>query len=253
MESWIAIFLPMALLLGRVSGFFAILPIFGNRGIPMTVRAGAAILVTLFLGMFTPVTIRPAGVGVLEAGLMLTGEILYGLALGMAIYLVFQAVRMAGCMAEREMGFATASIIDPVTGEEGDAVSMLFDTAFVLVFLVAGGHRLLLSAIARSYKIFPMGSVPDPSALTEAVLSAGSAMLLFALKLAAPMLAALLVLAVVMALLARALPEMNILMESLPLRVGLGLILAATIVPLMNSFITELADWMNRSLTGSPT
>jgi flagellar biosynthesis protein FliR len=45
-------------------------------------------------------------------------------------------------------------------------------------------------------------------------------------------------------------PEMNILLESLPLRIGLGLILAAAVVPMMNSFIAELADWMNRSLTG---
>lgn len=250
MEAWIAILLPFVLLLGRISAFFAVLPIFGNRAIPMQVRAGAAILVTIFFAMITPVTIAPAKVGTLEAGLMLSGEILYGLALGLAISLVFQAVRQAGCMAEREMGFATSSIIDPVSGEEGDAVSLLFDTAFMLVFLAAGGHRLLLSAIGGSYKLFPMGSAPNPAVMAEAIVSAGAAMLLFALKLAAPVLAALLVLAVVMALLARALPEMNILLESLPLRIGLGLILAAAVVPMMNSFIAELADWMNRSLTG---
>jgi flagellar biosynthetic protein FliR len=250
MESWIAIFLPFALLLGRISGFFAVLPVFGNRSVPMQVRAAAALLVTIFFAMITPVTVNAARMSALEAGMMLAGEVLFGLGLGLAINLVFQAVRQGACMAEREMGFALSSIIDPVTGEEGDAVSTLFDTAFMLLVLAVGGHRLLLSAIGGSFKVFPMGSPPNPSVLAEVVVSAGGAMLLFALKLAAPVLAALLVLAVVMALLARALPEMNILLESLPLRIGLGLMFAAAVVPMMNTFIAELAEWMNRSLAG---
>ena len=84
--------------------------------------------------------------------------------------------------------------------------------------------------------------------LAEGVLNAGSTMLVFALKTAAPLLAAFLLLSVVLALLARVLPEMNVLLASLPLRVGMGFFMAAAIMPTLNELADELAAWMNRSL-----
>jgi flagellar biosynthetic protein FliR len=73
-------------------------------------------------------------------------------------------------------------------------------------------------------------------------------MLLFALKLSAPLLAAFMVLSVVLGILARALPEMNILLASLPLRSALGLFMAAALVPALHDFAIELANWLNRNL-----
>ena len=75
-------------------------------------------------------------------------------------------------------------------------------------------------------------------------------MLLFALKLAAPVLGAFLILAVLLSILSRALPEMNILMASFPLRVGMGLFMAAAIMPTLETFTIELARWMKKFLIG---
>jgi flagellar biosynthetic protein FliR len=68
------------------------------------------------------------------------------------------------------------------------------------------------------------------------------------LRLAAPMLAAFLLLMIVLAILARAVPEMNILFISFPLRVGLGLLMAAIFLPFTNEFVSEFADWMGKLL-----
>ncbi len=73
-------------------------------------------------------------------------------------------------------------------------------------------------------------------------------MFLLGLRLAAPMLAAFLLLMVVLAVLARMVPEMNILFISLPLRVGLGLLMAAIFLPFINGFVAEFADWMGKLL-----
>jgi flagellar biosynthetic protein FliR len=96
--------------------------------------------------------------------------------------------------------------------------------------------------------VFPVGSGLNTAAVAGALVQAGSAMLLLALKLAAPLLAAFLVLAVVLAILARVLPEMNILLTSFPLRVGLGLFMAAIIIPSLDYFTGEIADWMSKLL-----
>lgn len=105
---------------------------------------------------------------------------------------------------------------------------------------------MLLLVLARSYQVFPIGRAPDMGALAGGIVAAGSTMLLFALKLAAPVLAAFLILAVVLAILARVLPEMNILMASMPLRVAMGLFMSAAVLPMLDSFTVDLADWIRQ-------
>ncbi|MBS3734262.1 MAG: flagellar biosynthetic protein FliR [Phycisphaerae bacterium] len=241
--------LPFMLLLGRVAAFFSVLPIFGWRALPMRVRAGIALLVTIFFAMLLPPAPETLGdVHWAAAALLLIREILVGLALGLAARLVFTAAQQAGRIIGRQMGFALANIIDPVSGAGAQPVGLLFEVTFALFFLTAGGHHLLLLALSKSYEAFPVARTPQIGALTEAVLAAGSAMLLFALKLAAPLLAAFLILAVVLAILARVLPEMNILLTALPLRVAVGLFMAAALMPALHGFARELADWLSRNL-----
>jgi flagellar biosynthetic protein FliR len=248
MDEWIKLLLPFVLLMSRIAAFFSVLPIFGWRSLPVRVRAGIALLVTVFFAMITP---PPAGLGNVHwawALILIGREVLCGLALGLAILLVFSAAQQAGRIIGRQMGFALARIIDPVSGETSQPVAIIFEIAFALFFLVAGGHHLLLHAIGRSYAVFPVASAPSAAVMAQAIVSAGSAMLLFALKLSAPLLAAFMVLSVVLGILARALPEMNILLASLPLRSALGLFMAAALVPALHDFAIELADWLNRNL-----
>lgn len=248
MESWAALFLPFGLLLARISGFFVVLPIFGWRALPVPVRAGIALLVTVFFAMITPVELPARQMHWLAASLLMVRELLCGLTLGLAANLVFLAAQQGGRIAAMQMGFAEAGIIDPGSGEREQPLGLFFEISFALFFLVAGGHRLLVLIIARSYEAFPVGSTPEAAAVAGGMIRASSAMLMFGLKLAAPILAAFLIMSVVLAVLSRVLPEMNVLLTSLPLRVGLGLFMAAAVMPSLHSFASELAEWMNRFL-----
>lgn len=248
MDVWVKLLLPFALLLGRISAFFAVLPLFSWRALPMRIRAAMALMVTIFFAIITP---RPAladSISPLAAGILLAREIICGLALGMAARFVFMSVQQGGRYIGRQMGLAMAQVMDPTTGERTQPIGMFFDMIFALFFLAAGYHRLLVLLIGRSYQVWPVGTTPTLGALTEGLVKAGSVMLLFALKLAAPLLAAFLVLSVVLAILARILPEMNILMTSFPLRIGLGIFMAAAIMPTMSSFTAELGQWMSQFL-----
>ena len=90
--------------------------------------------------------------------------------------------------------------------------------------------------------------IPTVPVLTAGIVEAGSAMFVAGLRLAAPLLAAFMVLMVALALLARLVPEMNILFISMPLRVGLGLYMAVAFLPFVNGFVREMTDWMARLL-----
>ncbi len=249
MDLWIAILMPWMLLLARTGAFFVAAPVFSAPAAPAMVRAGLILVMTVFFGFVTPPT-APYAVGMpyAAAGLMLVIELLLGLAIGLAARLVYLGVQVGGRAAAVTMGLAEAGIFDPTSGERGQSIALYLEMVFIVLFLAAGGHHLLIAALESSYRIFPAGEAPDPGRLLGGIVDAGSTMLLFGLKLAAPVLAAFLLLSVVLGVLARVLPEMNILLMSFPLRVGLGLFMAAKIIPLLNDFAQGLANWMNRTL-----
>ena len=240
--------LGFVMVLTRISAFFMVLPVFGWKSIPVRIKVALTVLVAVFFTVITPLAIEPTGVSVLEAILLIANEAVYGLALGLIVTFVFTAVKFSGRIVERQMGLAMAQILDPLTGERSQPLGSLLEMIFIILFLSANGHHFFLLIISRSYETFPAGSMPTMPVLAGGIVKAGSTMLLLGLRLAAPMLAAFLVLMVVLAVLARMVPEMNILFISLPLRVGLGLLMAAIFLPLINSFVGEFADWMGKLL-----
>jgi len=239
---------PFMLVLGRVSGLVAAMPVFGWPSLPLRVRAGLALVLAIVFASVLPVDPTLGDAPWPTVALILVREVLTGAALGVAASVLYATVRQAGMIVTRQMGLAVAQEIDPVNGEPSQPVGHLLETCFTVFFLWAGGHRLLLRLMARSWDAWPIGQWPDMAASAEAILQASLAMLTFSLKLAAPMVAAFLVLAVVLAILARILPEMNILMASLPLRIGLGLFMAAALLPSLDGFTTELGRWIDRVL-----
>jgi flagellar biosynthetic protein FliR len=225
------------------------LPLLSGQSMPAVVKVGLTLLLTVFLATLTPIPAVAMGdVSPLAAILLLVQEIVLGLALGLAANLIFMGVQQGARIIAQQMGLTDAEIIDPVSGESSEALSLFFEMTFALLFLAAGGHHLLLYIIAKSYAVFPVGHMPDMAALAQTLVKSGAIMLLLGIKLAAPMLAAFLVLAVVLALIARLLPDMNILMASYPLRIGLGLFMAAAIVPFLSSFVQEVSAWMGKLL-----
>jgi len=240
--------LGFVMVLTRISAFFLVVPVFGWKSIPVRIKVAVAVLLAVFFSMITQSPVDAKQVCVLEAVLFISNEAIYGLALGLVVAIVFSAVKFGGRIIERQMGLAMAQMLDPLTGERAQPLGNLLEMIFIIIFLAANGHHLFLLIISRSYEAFPAGSIPTVSVLAGGIIDAGSALLLAGLRLAAPMLAAFLLLMVVLAVLARIVPEMNILFVSLPLRVGLGLLMAVIFLPYISGFVAEFADWMGKLL-----
>jgi flagellar biosynthesis protein FliR len=234
--------------LTRISAFFLILPVFGWQTLPMRFKMVLTVLLAVFFCAVAPVKIDTKGIGILQIILLLVSEATYGLALGLIVVSLFSVVKLAGVIIEREMGLSMAQVLDPLTGEEADPLSSLIEILFILLFLSADGHHILLLIISKSYAAFPVGTVPTIGVLANGIINAGSTMLIAGLRLAAPILAALLVLMVTLALLARLVPEMNILFISFPVSICVGLFMASAFLPFVNGYIAEMAEWMAKLL-----
>lgn len=248
MELMIEKLLGFVLVLTRISAFFLVVPVFSWKTIPARVKVSLILLLSVFFSMAVPFSVRPQESGVLMAVLLISSEATYGLAMGLITVLIFSAVKISGRIIERQMGMAMAQTLDPLTSERAQPLGILIEIIFILLFLSANGHHLFLLVIQRSYQAFPAGSVPTIASLAGGIAEAGSVMLVAGLRLAAPMLAAFLLLLVVLGVLARIMPDMNVLFISMPLRVGMGLVMAGMFLPFLNGFVGEFADWMGKLL-----
>jgi flagellar biosynthetic protein FliR len=240
--------LGFVMVLTRISAFFLVAPVFSWNSIPPIVKITMTLLITIFFSMINPFSVNGDGVSVLEAILLISNEAIYGLAMGLIVILVFSAVKFSGQIIEQQMGLTMGSVLDPTTDEMSGPLSELMEIIFIILFFNANGHHLFLLIISRSYEAFPAGTMPNVPNLAGGIIEAGSVLLMAGLRLAGPILAAFLLLMIVLAVLARIEPEMNILFESLPLKVGLGLLMAGIFFPFISEYVTEFADWMGKLL-----
>lgn len=236
------------LILTRIAAFFVVAPVFSWQVVPFRVKTPMAVSLAVFFAMVTPVNLAVPDPGPLQVVLWLVNEALYGTLLGLIMMLLFSAVRISGRIVERQMGLAMAQVLDPFTKEQAQPLGLFLEILFITLFLSVNAHHLFLKALAGSYQSFAPGTTPSAAVMATGVVQAGSVMLLSALRLAAPILAVFILFMVVLAIFARIVPEMNILFVSFPIRVGLGLVMLALFLPLINSYLSEFTQWMTKLL-----
>jgi flagellar biosynthesis protein FliR len=248
MEIMTAKLLGFVLVLTRVSTFFISMPIFDLTAVPQFIKVSMVVLLTAFFATVVPLPMYHAPVTSIEAVILIVNEAIYGFALGLAATMLFSVVRIAGSIIEQEMGLTMAEVFDPMTGEPTQAISMFLEMVFILLLFSANVHHLLLSVLARSYESFPVGTSPNINLLLGGLIATGTTMLLAALKLAAPILAASMILMIVLAITSRIMPEMDIFFLSLPLKVGLGIMFVAFFLPYIQTYVWEFAALLNKLL-----
>lgn len=236
------------LILTRLGAFFATAPVFSWQVLSVQIKAAIAIVLSLFFSALMPSSYAAEDLTILQGTLLIAQEAVYGLCLGMVTYCLFAVVQQAGRFVERQMGLNMANILDPFSGEQGQPLGMLLEILFILLLFTTDSHHLLLQIMARSFDRYPLGSPPEIGPLAESIITASSYMFLLALQMAAPMLAAFLLLMVVLAFMARVAPETNVLFLSLPLRVGLGLLIVGFFIPYLNEYLSQFAAWLNKLL-----
>lgn len=238
--------LGFVLILTRISAFFAAAPLFSWQAVPLPGKITIALLLSAFFAGLTACPYDAQSLSLIETTLLLCNEFLYGLAMGLVAYCLFIVVRQAGEMIEQQMGLNISSILDPFSDEPGQPIGMLLEMVFVLLIFSTESHHLLLQVLGRSFDHYGPGFVPEASVLVGSIIKASSTLLMLALQLAAPLLAAFLLMMVVLAFMAKVAPESDILFLSLPLRIGVGLIMLAVFIPYLAEFIKTMVLWLSR-------
>lgn len=242
LSAWLgAAFWPLV----RVLALMAVAPVLSHRAVPLRVRLLLGITITVVLIPVVPAP--PLDVALSGAGLgLLVQNILIGVTLGFAVRLVFAALELAGETIGLQMGLSFAGFFSPATGQTQNAVASFLSMLAVLMFVAIDGHLLLIHALAESFRVFPIaggGGVP----LTLAVLTGLAAeMFAIALTIALPFLAVMLLVNIVLGVLARVAPQLNIFAVGFPLTILVGLAVLFLLLPYVQQ---PLLVALERSLT----
>jgi flagellar biosynthetic protein FliR len=218
--------MPVFLLaLARASGFFAIAPIYSEQAVPLRLRYFLGVVVAMAVaGRLAPVAAPTSLIGF--GGLMLV-EAAIGAGIGYAAKLIFAGIEMGASYVGQQMGVSLVEAYDP-SGEHGsEAVSTLFRLTAIVVFLAIGGHRQLIGAMLTTFQLVPPALSGHEQTLLSAVVSLLAGSFFLALKVATPVLMALLLATAALGMLQKSIPQVNILSTTMPVRVLLGLFVLA--------------------------
>ena len=210
----------------RTAGIFTLVPIFGASQVPVQARLAIALGITLVFVPLCTASVGPAPLApdVPSMVLLIAKEAMIGLLIGFVTILVFSAIQAAGDFVDLQSGFNFASTIDPVFHGSTAVCGRFHQIIAGLLFFVTNAHYILLSGLADSFQSVPVGSFAPNPAVVGGVMDIFVGLFAIALRIAAPVIAAVFLADAALALIARAVPQMNVLMVGLPVKLGVGLV-----------------------------
>jgi len=193
--------------------------VFDNRTVQRRTRVGLAALIAILMMPLLP---APPVLSSAQAIPVLIQQILIGVAMGFSMRLVFAAFEMAGDLLGLQMGLAFAQFIDPARGTQTPLIGSFLGVLAMLTFLVIDGHLLVIAAVVQSFELIPI-SANLSVVNSQSIALAGSIMFMLALQISLPVMAAVLISNIVLGILARAAPQLNVMSIGFSITIGVGL------------------------------
>lgn len=233
-----ASYLTFFAVLMRYSTLLVILPIFGDRLVPVPVKLLLSLTVTFVL---YPVLKETGAIHEQEAlkwGASLGGlvgtialEVLFGLTLGYVGRLVFDAIQIGGEIIGNFMGFASASQYDPQQESQSQVISKIQLNLAMILFLILNGHHVTLQGALKSYEIVPLGGAKFGESLMRELIQLTGWVLTIGLQLAAPIALSLFMINIVYGVISKAIPQFNVLVLSFSVSALIGLFILMAGLP----------------------
>jgi flagellar biosynthetic protein FliR len=220
LDKW-AVFM---LVLLRASTLMVTMPFLSSNNISALVKAGFSLSLAVLLTPMVNLSPDLLPRDIPGLGILALQEVMIGGILGLSVRLLLTSVQIMGQLAGFQMGFAVANVIDPMSGGQVSILAQFVYLMTLLVLLLVGGHYFFFKALADSFTLVPPGSFGFSQSLVDQVMNLAASMFSLAIKLGAPVIGALLFTQVTLGVLAKTVPQMNILMVGFPLTVSVGII-----------------------------
>jgi flagellar biosynthetic protein FliR len=247
MTDWPTFLSAMTLALARVSGMVAFAPFFSSTALPMRVKAVFVAAVAFLLAPL--LAALPHARASLDFSSIL-GELAVGLVYGLSLALLREMMLFAGQIAGLQFSFSLVNLLDPASSIQTPLLGDLFQLMATLVLISAGLDRILLASMVRSFHAVPLGTFALAPAATHVLVRAAGGIFLAGLELAAPVLAATMLVEISAALMGKLSPQLPVMMLTVPLKTLTGFVVLIGSLALWPRFIearfAELLDMAQR-------
>lgn len=229
-------FLVFVLVLTRVGSLLMTMPVVGTAMVPWQVRALLAVGVSLMLTPMFWGQPLPMPENLLMLGALLAREAVLGVAMGLAVLILLSGMQLAGQIISQTSGMTLADVANPTFETSVPLFSQLLELLALAIFFIVGGHRLVIDALLRSFTWLPPGQGRLPEGLVAALTEIASQSFEIGIRASAPIMVAILLATLVVALISRTLPQLN--------AIAVGLNFNSLIVLGMLGFCLGTAGWV---------
>lgn len=223
----------------RVTGFIFLNDITGRKSIPILAKVVISVAISLcFINVYSKNT--PQINGILDFGMLAIKEILIGFILGFIINLFLSAIVMGGELIDFHIGLSISKIYDAQTNISMPVSASIINAMFFLLFFGMNGHLTLISLIKTSFDLIDIGSVTVNPNVFYNICEMFSQILLLGLKIAQPIIAIMFITEIGIAIIMRAIPQLNIFTINIQMKILLGIILLFIVMPLFTRLIEQI-------------
>ena len=235
----------------RITSFIMVVPGFSHKSMPNTAKISLSLILSFLV--YTSIPEILVQEEMILFMLAMVREVIIGLAMGYVAKLIFSAVEMAGQLIDFQVGYSMGAIYDPSSGATSSYYGRLFYWMSIMVFFMLNLHHTMLLSLMDSFKVALPGQVGFREINLEGVLYLFSNSFRIAFSIAAPMLVVLLVTDIVMGLINRSVPQINVFMLGMPLKSLLGMVMflflagsfmnhAGRILALMTDYVSKAVE-----------
>jgi flagellar biosynthetic protein FliR len=232
----------------RIASFVYSAPFFSTKGIPDNVKIGLSVFVAYIMYSFGPEHVCPEYGTVLGYCAIVLKEVAVGLLIGLAAQLCTSIVLFAGRIIDMETGLSMASVLDPTTNEQSSITGVLLQYGVMLILYTTGLHRYLLSALMETFTLIPIGQMKFNTAkILTSIITFMSEYVIIGFRICLPVFASITIMNIVLALLAKLAPQMNMFSVGIQLKLLAGLsvlVITVRMLPDISNFISTQIQQM---------
>ncbi len=236
------------IILTRVSFIIFMMPFLGSRSLPIVPKIGFSLMTSLILLPTIKINSSPLSLGPLSFMVFIVGEAIIGFLIGFSMKLIFTGVQFAGEFIGIQMGFSIANVLDPQSEIDTNVMVQLYYFFAILVFFAVDGHHWFFKAIAHSFQILSPGGIFLGEGLLRHILILSGRIFQIAIRIISPIMAILIFIQLALGVVARMIPQINLLISSFPLTIGIGLIFLGLSLDLLFPFLRGIIEESGRGL-----
>jgi flagellar biosynthetic protein FliR len=246
-------FESLILVFVRVSALIFSSPVFGRKALPNAIKIGFSVLIAYIV-----YTAYPAGpveyAGVWHYALLVLYELAFGLILGFVTTLFFSIVQTAGHMIDMQIGFGMVNILDVQSNISVPMTGNFLNIVLLVAFFSTGGHRQLIGILVATFRSVPAGAATISPSVGLVALEVFALAFVMALNVAIPLIASGLLGELIMGVLVKSVPQMNIFVVGIPLKILIGFVMLLVVLPVYvrytNVIFSEMFGAIERMFAG---